>query len=47
VTDDTDNLMFPFADLVTNLPPDLNQDQCARILNDPALLSIPSIVLNL
>jgi hypothetical protein len=47
VTDDTDNLIFPFADLVTNLPPDLNQDQCARILNDPALLSIPSIVLNL
>lgn len=47
VTNDTDNLMFPFVDVVTNLPPDLNQDQCARILNDPALLSIPSIVLNL
>jgi hypothetical protein len=44
---DTDNLMWPFADEVTNLPPDLNEEQCQRILNDPALLSIESIVLNL
>jgi hypothetical protein len=47
VTDDTDNLMYPFVDVVTNLPADLNDDQRATILNDPALLSIESIVLNL
>lgn len=45
--DDTDNLMYPFANVVTNLPPDLNESQCRKILDDPALLSIPSIVLNL
>ena len=47
VFDDTDNLMWRFADEVTNLPPDLNEAQCGRILDDPALLSVPSIVLNL
>jgi hypothetical protein len=44
---DTDNLMHPFASEVTNLPPDLNQEQRRRITDDPALLSIESIVLNL
>ncbi|HEU4456566.1 MAG TPA: hypothetical protein VFR81_26095 [Longimicrobium sp.] len=43
----TSNLMHPFADEVTNLPPDLNEEQCRRIIDDPALLSIESIVLNL
>lgn len=43
----TDNLMYPFADVMTNLPPDLNEDQCQRILNDPALLCVSSVVLNL
>ena len=43
---DTDNLMTPFSP-GTNPPPDLDQNQCERILNDPALLSIESIVLNL
>lgn len=47
VTDDTDNLMFPFANQITNLPADLNQQQCRNILADQALLSIPSVVLNL
>lgn len=47
VTDDTDNLMFPFVNEVTNLPADLNQEQCRRIIEDPAILSIESIVLNL
>jgi hypothetical protein len=32
---------------ITNPPPDLDADQCARILDDPALLCISSIVLNL
>ena len=44
---DTDNLMFPFANEITNLPPDLQDDQRDRILRDPALLSVESIVLNL
>jgi hypothetical protein len=44
---DTDNLMHPFASEVTNLPPDLNKVQCRKITEDPALLSIESIVLNL
>lgn len=44
---DTDNLMLRFADEVTNLPPDLREEQCQRIIDDPALLSIESIVLNL
>ncbi len=42
----TDNLMTPFSP-GTNPPPDLNLDQCERIVQDPALLSIESIVLNL
>ena len=45
--EDTDNLMWPFASEVTNLPPDLDEQQCRRILEDPALLSIGSIVLSL
>lgn len=44
---DTDNLMHPYASEVENLPPDLRQTQCDRIIDDPALLSIESIVLNL
>jgi hypothetical protein len=44
---DTDNLMFSNTGGITNLPPDLSGAQCARILADPALLCIPSIVLNL
>ena len=44
---DTDNLMHPFANEVTNLPPNLREEQCQRIIDDPALLSIESIVLNL
>jgi len=44
---DTDNLMFRSTSEITNPPPDLNEDQRARILNDPALLCISSIVLNL
>ncbi len=44
---DTNNLMYPIADDVTNLPPDLNEDQCRRIINDRALVSIESIVLSL
>ncbi len=44
---DTDNLMFGNTGLITNPPPDLNEEQRARILNDPALLCISSIVLNL
>ena len=44
---DTDNLMYPFANIVTNLPADLNESQKVSILNDSALLNIPSIVLNL
>lgn len=44
---DTDNLMFPYADSITNLPPDLDASQCDRILRDPALLSVESVILNL
>ncbi|MEE8155234.1 MAG: hypothetical protein V3T53_09815 [Phycisphaerales bacterium] len=44
---DTDNLMLAFASGVTNLPPDLNDEQCLKIIDDKALLSIESIVLNL
>ncbi|MCZ6662653.1 MAG: hypothetical protein O6951_06990 [Actinobacteria bacterium] len=43
----TDNLMFNSTSGITNLPPDLTKEQCLRILADPALLDIPSIVLNL
>lgn len=42
----TDNLMTRFSP-GTNPPPDLNADQCQRIVNDPAMLSIESIALNL
>jgi hypothetical protein len=45
--DDTTNLMFPAANRITDLPPDLNLAQVRRILDDPALLSVESIVLNL
>jgi hypothetical protein len=44
---DSDNLMFTPTSSITNLPPDLTEQQCARIRADPALLCIPSIVLNL
>lgn len=44
---DSDNLMFTPTSGITNPPPDLDPDQRARILNDPALLCIPSVVLNL
>jgi hypothetical protein len=44
---DSDNLMFTPTSGITNPPPDINPDQRARILNDPALLCIPSVVLNL
>lgn len=44
---DSDNLMSTPTASITNAPPDLNADQTARILDDPALLCIPSIVLNL
>lgn len=43
----TDNLMFGNTGQITNPPPELTAEQCARILDDPALLCIPSIVLNL
>lgn len=46
VSGNTDNLMTPFSP-GTNPPPDLDADQCQRIVEDPALLSIESIVLNL
>jgi hypothetical protein len=39
--------MFTPTSGITNLPADLTEDQCQAILQDPALLSIPSIVLNL
>lgn len=42
----TDNLMTRFSP-GTNPPPDLNAGQCQRIVEDPALLSIESIALNL
>ena len=44
---DSDNLMFTPTASITNPPPDLTEDQCRRILGDPALLSIESMVLNL
>lgn len=44
---DTDNLMFRNTGALTNLPPDLTQQQCLRILADPALLDIGSIVSNM
>jgi hypothetical protein len=42
----TDNLMTPFSP-GTNPPPDLIAEQCQRIVEDPAILSVESIVLNL
>lgn len=44
---DSDNLMSTPTANITNLPPDLTADQCARILRDPALLDVGSIVANL
>jgi hypothetical protein len=44
---DTDNLMISNTGTITNAPPDLTSDQCVRILRDPALLDVSSIVLNL
>lgn len=44
---DTDNLMHPFANEMTNPPPDFNSTQVDQILRDPALLDIGSIVCNL
>jgi hypothetical protein len=45
---DSDNLMYGGGTgSITNLPPDLDQGQCENILQDPAQLSIESIVLNL
>jgi hypothetical protein len=44
---DTDNLMFCNTGALTNLPPDLSEQQCSRILADPALLDIGSMVSNL
>jgi hypothetical protein len=44
---DSDNLMFTPTSSITNPPPDLSDDQRTRILQDPALLSVPSIVLDL
>lgn len=46
VLGNTDNLMTPFSP-GTNPPPDLNAGQCARIADDPAMLSIESVVLHL
>ena len=46
VSGNTDNLMTPFSP-GTNPPPDLSANQCQRIVDDPAMLSIESIVLNL
>lgn len=44
---DTDNLMFRNTGALTNLPPDLTEQQCSRMLADPALLDIGSMVSNL
>lgn len=44
---DSDNLMSTPTANITNPPPDLTADQTARILDDPALLCVSSIVLNL
>lgn len=41
----SDNLMFTPTAGITNPPPDLTDDQRRRIVADPALLSIESIVL--
>jgi len=47
-TTNSDNLMFICGTAsITDLPPDLSEEQCRRILNDPALLDVASIVLNL
>ena len=44
---DTDNLMINNTGTITNEPPDLDADQRRRIIGDPALLDVASIVLNL
>lgn len=44
---DRDNLMFSSTAQITNPPPELTEAQCRRILEDPALLCVSSIVLNL
>lgn len=44
---DRDNLMFSSTAQITNPPPELTDAQCERILDDPALLCVSSIVLNL
>ena len=44
---DTDNLMISNTGTITNPPPDLTQEQVQRIIADPALLDISSVVLNL
>lgn len=44
---DTDNLMFTRTSGITNPPPDLNAEQCARIVDDPALLNIAAMVMSL
>ena len=43
----TDNLMHPFANQMTNPPPDLNGSQIERILRDPAIFDVSSIISNL
>ncbi len=43
----SDNLMFTPTANITNPPPDLDDDQVRRILADPALVSIESMVLHL
>jgi hypothetical protein len=45
--EDRENLMYRSTSQIENPPPDLTAEQCARILDDPVLLCIPSIVLNL
>lgn len=44
---DTDNLMVSNTGTITNEPPDLTEVQCARIISDPSLLDVSSMVLNL
>ena len=34
---DTDNLMFRNTGMITNPPPDLSEDQCRRVSDDPAM----------
>ncbi len=46
-TSDSNNLMFTPTSGITNPPPDLTEEQGARIRSDPAQLCISSIVLNL